>query len=145
MTAPGTVEMGRVTAEIELANYEDVILAQNGLLAKEKIRRARVDGIVDTGAAKLVLPQIVVDQLGLQASSTAGVRYADHRTATRDIVQNVWLELCKRPGVFSAIVEPNRPDALIGAIVMEELDLIVDCTHNTVHPRDPKMIISEIE
>jgi hypothetical protein len=47
--------------------------------------------------------------------------------------------------VFSAILEPDRKDALIGAIVMEELDLIVDCTKNEVRPRDPDQIISEIE
>jgi hypothetical protein len=55
------------------------------------------------------------------------------------------LELCGRNSNFSAIVEPNRTDALIGAIVMEELDLIVDCTRNEVRPRDPDRIISEIE
>jgi hypothetical protein len=42
-------------------------------------------------------------------------------------------------------VEPKRKDALIGAIVLEELDLIVDGTRNEVRPRDPDRIISEIE
>jgi hypothetical protein len=50
-----------------------------------------------------------------------------------------------RHGLFSAIVEPKRATALIGAIVLEELDLMVDCTTQTLHPRDPKGIVSEIE
>jgi hypothetical protein len=87
----------------------------------------------------------VVSELGLPQDGETGVRYADQRTARRPIVQNVWLELCGRGSHFSAIVEPDREDALIGAIVLEELDLIIDCTRNEVRPRDPGLIISEIE
>ena len=46
---------------------------------------------------------------------------------------------------FSAIIEPKRDTALIGAIVLEELDLVADCVTQTVHPRDPRGIVSEIE
>jgi predicted aspartyl protease len=145
MAAIGVAEIGRVTAEISLANYWDVLRAQNGELSPDAVRRTTISGIVDTGAARLVLPQWVVDELGLLIDGETGVRYADQRTATRPIVRNVGLELCGRASVFSAIVEPDRQDALIGAIVMEELDLIVDCTKNEVRPRDPDQIISEIE
>jgi hypothetical protein len=47
--------------------------------------------------------------------------------------------------VFSAIVEPDRDSALIGAIVMEDLDLLVDCVAQRLAPRDPDQIISEVE
>lgn len=50
-----------------------------------------------------------------------------------------------RSSVFNAIVEPGRNSALIGAIVLEDLDLLVDCTSQTLRPRDPNQIISEIE
>jgi predicted aspartyl protease len=145
MAATGVAEMGRVTAEISLANYWDVLRAQNGELSPDAVRRTTISGIVDTGAARLVLPSSAVDELGLPIDGETGVRYADQRTAQRPIVRNVGLELCGRASVFSAIVEPDRQDALIGAIVMEELDLIVDCTKNEVRPRDPDQIISEIE
>jgi len=137
--------MGHVTAEISLANYWDVLRAQNGELFPDAVRRTTISGIVETGAARLVLPPSVVDELGLQIDGETGVRYADQRTAQWPIVRNVGLELCGRASVFSAIIEPSRQDALIGAIVMEELDLIVDCTKNEVRPRDPDQIISEIE
>jgi hypothetical protein len=35
--------------------------------------------------------------------------------------------------------------ALIGAIVLEDLDLLVDCTAKRVLPRDPRGAIYEIE
>jgi hypothetical protein len=57
----------------------------------------------------------------------------------------VLLEVFGREAVFTAVVEPKRKTALIGAIVMEELDLVADCTTQTLHPRDPKWIVTEIE
>ena len=145
MGIPGAAKMGRVTVDVEVANNEDIVLAKNGMLDEAKVRRATVSGIIDSGATRLVLPRNIADKLGLPIDSSVGVRYADQRTATRNVVANVWLKLCGRDSVFKAVVEPDRTDALIGAIVLEDLDLIVDCTHQNVHPRDPKMIISEIE
>ncbi|MCI0334084.1 MAG: clan AA aspartic protease [Planctomycetes bacterium] len=137
--------MGRVTVEVPLANYWDVQRARRGELNPDEVRRTLVSGIVDSGAARLVLPPSVVQELELRQEGETGVRYADYRTTRRPIVGDVWLELCGRGSVFSAIVEPDRQDALIGAIVLEELDLIVDCTRNEVRRRDPDRIISEIE
>ena len=145
MAAMGVEPMGRVSVEVDLANYWDVLRAKEGQIPPEEVRRTVVSGIVDSGAARLVLPPHVVEELGLEEDGETNVRYADQRTARRSIVRNVWLELCGRGSDFSAIVEPSRTDALIGAIVMEELDLIIDCTRNEIRPRDPDRIISEIE
>ena len=87
----------------------------------------------------------MADELGLPPIGKVGVRYADQRRVQRTKVKDVWLRLLGRDGTFSAIVEPKRTDALIGAIVLEELDLIVDCVSQQVLPRDPKGIIAEIE
>jgi hypothetical protein len=47
--------------------------------------------------------------------------------------------------VFDAIVEPKRKTALIGAIVLETLNFVVDCVTQKLVPRDPKQIVSELE
>jgi len=36
-------------------------------------------------------------------------------------------------------------DPLLGAIVMEVLDLVIDCTHQTLGPRDPDRVIAQID
>ncbi|MEX2015912.1 MAG: aspartyl protease family protein [Candidatus Hydrogenedentales bacterium] len=145
MSQSGVADVGRVTIEFDLANYDDVRAAQKGEMDPTQVRRVRLSGIVDTGAARLVLPEAVVDQLGLPTAGEITVRYADQRTAKRRQVRDAWIEYAGRGGVFSAVVEPKRTDALVGAIVLEELDLIVDCTRQTLIPRDPNTIISEIE
>jgi predicted aspartyl protease len=131
--------------KIELANFIDVVRAQSGDIPADTIRRYELDGVVDTGAAQLVLPASAAEALGLVEAWRAKVTYADGHSQTRPVVKNVWLRLCDRDSVFSAVIEPNRKTALIGAIVMEALDLVVDCVTQQLHPRDPKMMLTEIE
>src|SRR5262245_22563672 len=145
MKQKGNGVMRRVAMEVELANYRDVVLAEIGQLATEKVRRLRVPGIVDTGASYLVLSQKMATQLGVPSAGQATVHYADRRSATRSVVEQVQVELMGRHGTFKAIIEPKRKDVLIGAIVLEDLDLLVDCRTQKLHPRDPHRIIAEIE
>ncbi|HEY3246410.1 MAG TPA: clan AA aspartic protease [Phycisphaerae bacterium] len=137
--------MGRFSVEVELANNHDLELAAAGHLPAGQVRTLRVLGLVDSGAARLVIPQAICDQLGLVPTRQTRVTYADKHSAQRPLVDSVYLTYLDRGGVFSAIVEPARDTALIGTIVLEELDLVVDCTQQRLVPRDPKQIISEIE
>ena len=141
----GAKPMGRFAVEFEVANLTDVTLAEAGLLAPDKVRRAKIQGIVDPGATRLVLPQSVAKALGLKKTGTVTVKYADGRTAVRPTVQGVQVDLLGRRSIFTASIEPRRQTALIGAIVLEDLDFLVDCTHQRLVPRDPKTIISEAE
>jgi hypothetical protein len=63
----------------------------------------------------------------------------------RDAVKGVYVKLLGRDGVFTAVVEPKRRSALIGAIVLEDLDFVVDCTSQKLVPRDPRFVVSELE
>lgn len=138
-------KMGRFSVEVELANHEDQIHAKAGHISPKQVRRMRIRGVVDSGATRLVIPSSVAKQLGLEVSGSATVRYADRRTAKRDIVDDVYLSYGGRGSTFNAIVEPKRRSVLIGAIVLEDLDFLVDCGNERLVPRDPKRIVSEIE
>src|SRR5262249_17761816 len=105
MSEPGVEPMGRVKVEVDLANFEDQVLAQSGNLAPDKVRKVRAPGVVDSGASYLVVPKTVAKQLGVPATGKATVRYADRRKATRTVVENVRVELLGRHGTFRAIVE----------------------------------------
>jgi predicted aspartyl protease len=101
--------------------------------------------VVDSGATRLVLPETVVKRLGVLMGDTIPVRYADGRRDRRKLAEGVFAQLLGRHGTFSAVVEPKRDTALIGAIVLEDLDLLVDCTQQRLVPRDPSGPLSEIE
>jgi predicted aspartyl protease len=128
-----------------LANYEEVKWAAGGFIPPEQIHRTTVPGVVDTGAARLVLPPSAVVALGLVETGRTVVKFADGRREPRATVNDVQLEYQGRSGVFSAVVEPGRTDALIGAIVLEELDLLADCKAKALLPRDPNATITEVE
>lgn len=137
--------MGRVIVDVELANHEDQVLAKAAVLAADKVRRVRVSGVVDSGATYLVLPKAVAEQLGVPVTGSVHVTYTDRRQTRRPVVGDVQVELLGRSSTFTAIVEPKRQDVLIGAVVLEVLDLLVDCRTQTLQPRDPRQIIAEIE
>jgi predicted aspartyl protease len=138
-------EMGRFSVDLIVANNRDVVNLGDGDDVLEHVKHVIVPGVVDSGAARLILPQHVVDELQLKVDGEMTVRFAYNRRAKRQIVNNVWLQLLGRHSVFTAVVEPARDDALIGAIVLEELDLLVDCGTQTLYPREPDSILTEIE
>ena len=80
MRGQGAVDVGRIRIEFEVANNDDLVLARDGHLSPEQVRRQRITGVV-SAAAKLVLPQAVVEQLGLPLGKKIKVRYADGRRA----------------------------------------------------------------
>lgn len=145
MRSQGNGVMGRIVVDVDLANNFDVRKSEEGSLPETKVRRMRLSGVVDSGASFLVVPEKVAKQLGVPTAGKATVRYADRRRASRDVVEDVRVELLGRHGTFKAIVEPRRKDVLIGAIVLEDLDLLVDCRTQTLRPRDPNQIVAEIE
>ena len=145
MRARGGNGLGRFSVEFEVANYADLIRAQDGTLPPDQVRRETIRGVVDSGAAMLVLPQAVVKRLGLLLGGKVKVRYADGRRAQRREAKGVFLKLLGRDSTFDAVCEPKRETALLGAIVLEALDLLVDCRNNRVVPRDPSGPIYEIE
>ncbi len=145
MPTRGAIGVGRFRVELEVANYGDLTLTQRGLMPPDQVRREKIQGLVDTGATQLVLPEAVVKRLGLPLGNTVNVRYADGRKARRRRVNGVSVQLLGREGVFTAICEPKRETALVGAIVLEDLDLLVDGVSQQVVPRDPSGATYEIE
>ncbi len=145
MTAVKEPNLGRFSIDIELANDKDLIQAEAGYIAPDKVRKTTVRGVVDSGATRLVISESVAKRLGVEVSGSTKVRYADGRTADRPIAHRIHLTYAGRDSVFTAVVEPERESALIGAIVLEELDFLVDCSGQRLVPRDSKQIVSEVE
>lgn len=145
MRSKGANGVGRFNVAVEVANNDDLALVRRGLLPPDQVRRETIEGVVDSGAAMLVLPQAVVKRLGLPLGGTVQVRYADGRKGQRREAKGLSLQILGREITLPAVVEPKRQTALIGAIVLEALDLLVDCKSQCLVPRDPRGPIFEIE
>ncbi|MBI3823452.1 MAG: hypothetical protein HY289_12350 [Planctomycetes bacterium] len=145
MAAMQEKKVARFKVEVELANYGDIAAVERGYLAPDKVRRVKILGVVDSGASRLVLPTAIAKQLGVPVTGKVKVTYANRTSTQRDKVEGVFLELQGRHGIFNAHLEPKRDTALIGALVLEELDFLIDPLKERVFPRDPKMLTCEAE
>jgi len=126
--------MGKVNEKLKLTN------------AFDPRRNVVVDAVVDTGALMLVLPLAVARKLKLRKMRQAGVRYADGRTSTKSVYGVVTAEVRGRAGEFDALVKENGTQPLIGQILLEQLDLIVDPKRRCLmpNPQSPEIPMVEI-
>ena len=129
--------MGEIAVDFQLENPVDRGIVERGLSEEATVRRTRVQGIVDTGAIMLVLPQNVVERLGLQIQETVVVRYADDRREERPMAGPVTVRIGDRSMRTDCLVGPPRGEVLIGQVVLETLDLVADSANRRLTPRRP--------
>ena len=85
--------MGEIHADVTLENPGDRDHFRRGYGQESEIRRSTIDAIVDTEAVTLVLPQNVVERLGLEQRGTAFVTYADERREERPLAGSANFEI----------------------------------------------------
>lgn len=131
--------MGEVKVPVEIENTEDYLLARRQALPQERVRRVTVDVLVDTGAVMPVLPQDLVETLGLVAEGKVIVAYADERPEERPLSGPVTVRVGNRATTVNCIIGPPNSEPLMGQIILEALDLIVDRTRRqlTSRPESP--------
>jgi clan AA aspartic protease len=139
--------MGEVRVKVKLTNGGDEIMVRRGLLTADKIRTYEADALVDTGAVRSVLPEHVVQKLGLALVRKSRATYANDVTEDIDVTEMVGIELLTRRTTEETLVLGS--EVIIGQTVLESLDLHVDCLGrrvigNPAHPDQPiiKMKVS---
>ncbi|GMO48556.1 MAG: hypothetical protein Ta2G_04390 [Termitinemataceae bacterium] len=118
--------MGTVCEKITLKNVLDAGNAVRGILAKDKVREITVEAIVDTGAGTLVISDEIQKTLGLMTEEVDTSTLANGQkvyTKRAEAVKVCWQD---RSMVCSPVVLPGAPNVLLGAIPLEDMDLIVD-------------------
>ena len=132
--------MGVFTAEIELFNEDDEAMVRRGYLSAAETRRETVRAVVDSGASMLVIPPDMGLRLGLNVLDRRVLGIADGSAIDCDIVGPVKVRFGDRFSIGSAIAVPGRSNVLLGALQMEEMDLIIDPLAGQLipNPRSPE-------
>ena len=126
----------RHTTEIELANLEDMALANRGVISPEEVRRVTVkDALVDTGATRLCLPEPIIEQLGLTPFGNARARTAAG-IVDRIIYSEVRFTILAREGSLPVTNLPADAPVLVGHMVLEQLDLCLDIRKGLIYNPD---------
>ncbi|MDR0313198.1 MAG: clan AA aspartic protease [Treponema sp.] len=118
--------MGIVYTEITLKNAGDVINVRRGIIKEPEIRQTTVTALVDTGAGTLVINEAIRQQLGLEIESTQSAELADGSSQTYSKTEVVQIHWKNRNSACKALVVPNTSEVLLGAIPLEDMDLIIN-------------------
>ncbi len=131
----GEKKMGLVYADIELISSDDLALHRRGFLPEEQIKRMRVSALVDSGSYMLVINDQIKQQLDLPVLGEATARLADESEIRAEVVGPVEIRFENRRITVDALLFHGNVEPLLGAIPMEDLDVIID-------PKGQRLIVN---
>ena len=91
-----------------------------------------LNALVDSGAVVSIIGKDVAEAIGLKADSKAVVYLADDSTTEMDQVDVVAFQFKDRTTGNPVLISEYGVEPLIGQMVLEGLDLLVDCPRNKV-------------
>lgn len=127
--------MGLVYAEIELINAVDQEMARRNLMDTDEIKRLHINMMVDSGAYMMAINETIQAQLELPLIERRKVQVADSRVVEYDVVGPIHVRFANRKATCNAFVLPGDSEPLLGAIPMEEMDVII-------HPQRQELIVN---
>jgi clan AA aspartic protease len=118
--------MGTVCEEITLKNDGDVSAAARGFIQEPEIRQMTVECMVDTGAPTLVINEAVQKELGLRTEHVKESRMVNGDPVVCKVVETVQIHWKDHSMACQPWVIPGADLILLGAIPLEDMDLMVD-------------------
>jgi clan AA aspartic protease len=118
--------MGTVYAEITLKNAADVANVEGGFIKEQDVRKMTVEALVDTGAGTLIINEDICQKLGLKIRGLRNATLANDVTEICKVTQPVEIHWKDRDTTCPALVVSNSGEVLLGAIPLEDMDLIVN-------------------
>ena len=131
----GVNEMGLVYAEIDLISGDDIVLHRRGFIKENEIKQTTVTALVDSGAYMLSINENIKAQLDLPTIENQFVTLADDSLLEVEIVGPVEVRFENRSTTVRAAVSPGDAELLLGAIPMEDMDVLID-------PRQRKLVVN---
>ena len=118
--------MGAVYTEITLKNAFDVRDHERGHIKEEDIRSETVTALVDTGAMSLVITEALREKLGLSIKGEKPVVFANGQRTRCKVTEPVDIHWKNRDSSQRAVIIPGAEKILLGAIPLEDMDLMVN-------------------
>jgi clan AA aspartic protease len=128
-------EIGLIYADIQLTNVDDEALVRRYIIDKDEVRSVRLNMLVDTDAYMMAINETIQSQLELPFVEKRKVQVADSRVMEYDVVGPVMVRFANRRATCNAFVLPGDSEPLLGAIPMEEMDVLV-------HPQRQELIVN---
>lgn len=117
--------MGTVTEKVTLKNFVDIVNSSKTLIPQESVKTVEIEAIVDTGAAFLCLPPVIIQELGLLYIRSRQVVTANG-IVSRRIFGGALIMIQEREIQMEVMENDEFTPPLIGYLVLEDMDLLVD-------------------
>jgi len=127
--------MGAVYADIILINAGDLEMAKRNIIGEDEIKQMSVRMLVDSGAYMMGINQTIQEQLNLLFIEKRKVILADGSVKEYDVVGPIIVKFKNRTAICSALVLDGSSEPLLGAIPLEEMDVII-------HPQRQELIVN---
>src|SRR5215467_8794204 len=133
--------MGLIYAEVDLINGRDLIFSRENKIGEEEVRRIPVTMLVDTGSYMLMINENIQEVLQLPVVERRRGVLANGQVVQCDVVSPVELRFKNRRTTCQAMVMPGDAEPLLGAIPLEDLDVIIHAQRQEliVNPDHPDM------
>jgi len=125
--------MGRTKAILKVRNFGDMQKAAEGLILATAVRTVEIEALVDTGATYVSLPKSEIEKLGLPFHRNIRIVTANG-PASRRLFTGAQIELNGREFLTEVMENGQGTPALVGYLLLEALDLVVDPKSQQVIP-----------
>jgi clan AA aspartic protease len=114
-------------------------MARKSLISTEEIRQMHLRMLVDNGAYSMAINETIQSQLEFPFIEKRKVQLADGQVVEYDVVGPVDVRFANRRAICSAFVLPGDSEPLLGAIPMEEMDVLIHSKRQelVVNPQHP--------
>ena len=129
--------MPSIFAKIKLTNAGDIAMVKRGYLKSKEVRSINISALVDSGSYMMAISENIKNQLGLDVIDKRTAQLADGSLVTFDVVGPLEVRFENRMAMCSAMVLDGDLEVLLGAIPMEEMDVLI-------HPKDQKLIVNPL-
>jgi hypothetical protein len=127
--------MGLVYSEVTLINADDLAFYRRNKIQKSEIREIKTTMLVDSDAYMLAINEVVKEQLGLFVVDKRKAQLADGSIQEFEIADPIDVRFANRKATCNAMVLPGNTEMLLGAIPMEEMDVLI-------HPNKNQLIVN---
>ncbi len=127
--------MGLVYADITLINGEDLILSRRHFIGEEEVKQMNINMLADSGAYMMAINENIQAQLQIPILEKRKAQLADGSIAEYDVVGPIEVKFKNRRCYVEAFVLPGDSEPLLGAIPMEEMDVLI-------HPQRQELIVN---
>jgi predicted aspartyl protease len=118
--------MSIVYTELTLKNEEDIVLARQGFIKENEVRQMTVQAIASTGRWTIIINEETRNKLGLRDHGIGEALLADGQKAEYPMAGPLEIWWKNRRFNCDALVLPDAPDILLGAIPLEGMDLTIN-------------------